>query len=109
MYTNALTLTQITNHYAVGLQSIRVAITPPSILTQPVDATSFSGTAVSFSVVAGGTAPLNYRWNRVGTGPIPNATNSIYTFTSVYPNDDGAGFFVSITNSVGGPFPLPQR
>ena len=45
MYTNALTLTQITNHYAVGLQSIRVAITPPSILTQPADATNFSGTA----------------------------------------------------------------
>ena len=101
MYTNALTLAQITNHYAVGLQSIRVAVAPPSILTPPMDATNFSGTAVSFSVVAGGTAPLSYRWNRVGTGPIPNATNSTYTFTSVYPNDDGAGFFVTITNSVG--------
>ena len=101
MYTNVLTLTQITNHYAVGLQSIRVAVAPPSILTPPMDATNFSGTEVSFSVVAGGTAPLSYRWNRVGTGPIPNATNSTYTFTSVYPNDNGAGFFVTITNSVG--------
>jgi hypothetical protein len=100
-YTNALTPTQISNHYVIGTNSFRVVITPPGILTAPTSQTNYSGTPVSFSVVATGTAPLYYQWTRQGVGPIAGATNSTYTFVSEYPGDNGASFSVTITNAAG--------
>jgi hypothetical protein len=100
-YTNALTPLQISNHYAVGTNSFRVVSTAPGILTQPDTQTNYSGTDVTFSVVADGTGPLYYQWIRAGTGPIPGATNADYSFISQYPADNAASFSVRITNSVG--------
>jgi hypothetical protein len=100
-YTNALTLAQVQNDYQVGTNSIRVVATAPGILTQPDDETNYSGTDVTFSVVANGTSPLYFQWSRLGVGPIPNATNSSYSFVSQYAADNGASFSVMITNAVG--------
>ncbi len=56
---------------------------------------------MTFSSQATGTAPLSYQWARQGSGPIPNATNTTYTIAPVYPGDNGAGFYVTVTNSAG--------
>jgi Concanavalin A-like lectin/glucanases superfamily len=101
VYNYALSATQVTNHYMVGTNSIRVLPTPPSFVLQPSSASSYAGVPVTFSAQASGTAPLSYQWARQGSGPIPNATNTTYTITPVYPGDNEAGFYVTVTNSVG--------
>jgi hypothetical protein len=99
-YTNALTANQVSNDFAVGINSFSVRPMSPLIATQPGSETNFSGTEVTFSVVAVGTPPLYYQWTRQGVGPIPNATNASYTFVSHYPDDNNAVYFVEISNSV---------
>ena len=101
-YTNALTPMQVSNDYVVGLSSFNLRPTAPAILVQPVSETNYSGTDVSFSVVAAGSQPLSYQWSRQGLGEIPGATNPVYTFVSYYPNDNGASYSVAISNSLGG-------
>jgi hypothetical protein len=100
-YTNALTAAQVSNDFVVGTNSFSVRPFPPVILTQPASETNFSGTAVTFSVVAIGSSPLDFQWTRQGVGAIPGATNSTYTFVSQFTNDNGATFSVAISNSVG--------
>lgn len=100
-YTNALTALQVSNDYVVGLASFSLRPVAPAILVQPDTATNFSGTDVSFSVVATGSLPLYYQWSRQGAGEIPGATNAIYTFESHYPADDGAVYSVAISNTLG--------
>ncbi len=99
-YTNALTAGQVSNDYAVGINSFSIRPMSPLIATQPDSETNFSGTDVTFSVVAVGTPPLYYQWNRQGSGPIPNATNASYAFVSHYPGDNNAVYFVDVSNSI---------
>jgi hypothetical protein len=99
-YTNVLSASQILNHYQVGTNSFRAVPTPPGFLEQPASRTNYSGTTASFTVVANGTLPLHFQWNRGGL-PIAGATGSSYSFVCHYPADDGALFSVTVTNSVG--------
>lgn len=101
IYNYALSATQVTNHYAIGTNEIRVLPTPPSFNAQPVSATTYAGVPITFSSQAIGTAPISYLWTRVGSGPILNATNNNYTITPVYPGDNGAQFYVTASNSAG--------
>ena len=101
IYTNALSAAQVRTHYMVGTNSIRPSPTAPSFSLEPVSSTTYAGVPVTFSSQAVGTAPLSYQWVRQGSGPIPNATNSNYTITPAYPIDNGANFYVTVTNSVG--------
>jgi hypothetical protein len=100
-YTNALTALQVSNDYVVGTNSFSLRPFPPVILAQPESETNYSGTDVTFSVVAIGSSPLSFQWSREGLGAIPGATNATYTFESQYTNDNGASFSVSVSNSVG--------
>src|SRR5581483_8786864 len=99
-YTNALSADRILAHYQVGTNSFRAPPTPPDLISAPTSTTNYSGTRVNFNVVAAGTAPLAYQWKKNG-GAIPGATSSAYSFVSAYPADNGAGFSVTVTNSVG--------
>ncbi len=102
IYNYPLSAIQVANHYAVGTNSIRPSSVAPSFLTQPAPTVSgYAGVPVTLTSQAGGTAPLAYQWSRQGTGAISGATNNNYTFTPVYPGDNGASFFVTVTNSVG--------
>jgi Concanavalin A-like lectin/glucanases superfamily len=101
IYNYALSYTQVTNHYVVGTNEIRAIPTAPYFSQQPSSATNYEGVPVTFSSLAAGTAPLSYQWQRVGSGLIPNATNSSYTITPAFPGDNGATFYVTATNSVG--------
>src|SRR5664279_453080 len=102
VYTNALTGAQVLNHYTVGTNNIRAIPTPPSFTLQPAPISAYAGVPVTFSAQAAGTAPIAYNWVRSGSGSIPNATNTTYTLTPAYPGDNGAIFYVTATNSVGG-------
>lgn len=70
----------------------------PSIATPPQNLTVNQGNPATFTVSAGGTAPLWYQWKHAGTN-LPGATASSYTKLNVQPADAGS-YTVTITNSV---------
>ena len=102
IYNYPLSAAQVATHYAVGTNSIRLTPTAPFFVDQPAATVSaYVGVPATFTSQAGGTAPLAYQWSRQGSGAIPGATNNNYTFTPVYPGDNGANFFVTVTNLQG--------
>ena len=104
LYNYALTFNQVSNHYAIGTNSITPTAIPPSFSTLPSSTNSYSGVPVTFQSQAVGTAPLFYQWKKVVggvTNNISNATNNNFTFTPVYPQDDGSVYLVTVTNSAG--------
>jgi len=74
--------------------------TPPSIATQPANATVTAGQTASFSVAVTGTNPLSYQWQQNGTN-IRGANTSTYTTSPVSTSDNGAQFAVTVSNSAG--------
>ena len=71
----------------------------PSITTQPSNQTVTAGQAATFSVVAAGTAPLTYQWQK-NNANISGATSASYTTPATVSGDNGATFRVMVTNSV---------
>lgn len=98
-YTNVLTSAQVLNHYTIGTNEIAAPPTPPSDLADPVSATNYAGGAVTFSMTADGTQPLNFQWYENGS-PV-GGNSAILTFTSQYPRDNNASFQVVVTNNYG--------
>jgi hypothetical protein len=72
----------------------------PSITTQPSNQSVNLGSTATFSVVATGTTPLTYEWQK-GTTPITGATAASYTTAATTSSDNGSQFEVVVTNSVG--------
>jgi len=72
----------------------------PSVATQPEDQTVTAGHTVTFSVVAAGTAPLSYQWQKNGAN-IAGATASTYTTPATTTADNGAQFTVVVSNTAG--------
>jgi hypothetical protein len=87
------------NSVRSGGHSVKTSAAP-SITTQPVSQTVVAGQTASFSVIATGTAPMRYQWNRNGTA-ISGATSSVYTTPSTTSSDNGAQFAVVVSNTVG--------
>jgi hypothetical protein len=77
-----------------------VALAAPSVATEPTDQTVAVGQTATFSVVAAGSAPLNYQWNKNGM-PITGATSASYTTPATTASDDGAQFTALIGNKEG--------
>ncbi|HKW61802.1 MAG TPA: immunoglobulin domain-containing protein [Candidatus Acidoferrum sp.] len=73
---------------------------PPTITTQPANQTVTAGQAATFSVVAGGTAPLSYQWRKNGAN-IAGATSASYATPATTSSDNGSAFLVVVTNSAG--------
>jgi glucose/arabinose dehydrogenase len=76
----------------------------PQITQQPQDRTVTVGQSATFAVVATGTAPLTYQWQRFVNGNWSNvdgATASSFTLNNAQPSDSGAQFRVLVTNSFG--------
>jgi hypothetical protein len=71
-----------------------------AITTQPTDQTVTAGQTATFSVVATGTAPLSYQWQKSGTN-VAGATSSSYTTAATTSADNGAQFQVVVSNGVG--------
>ena len=87
-----------------GCSSSKAALTgggiAPVITTQPSNATVPAGQTASFSVVAGGTPPLSYQWQR-NNANITGATGTAYTTPATSSSDNGAKFDVVVSNSYG--------
>jgi hypothetical protein len=81
--------------------TVTAAPVGPSITTQPANQTVTVGQTATFSVVAAGTAPLTYQWQK-NNANISNATSSSYTTPATVLGDSGAMFRVIVTNSVTG-------
>jgi len=71
--------------------------TAPQITTQPVSQTVGVGSAVTFSVGASGTTPLNYQWKKGTTNVGTNS--STYTISSAQLTDAG-NYSVVVSNGI---------
>jgi hypothetical protein len=79
----------------------------PSIVSQPASQSALVGDSVNFSVVAGGSEPLAYQWNKNGSA-VAGATNPSYTHMAL-PEDNGAMFAVIVTNPAGSAQSAPAQ
>lgn len=74
------------------------SISAPYIITQPENQTVAEGATATFSVLAGGTAPLNYQWQFNGTN-LSGATGDSLTLTNVSSANAGS-YRVIVSNAV---------
>ena len=72
----------------------------PTITTPPANQTVTAGQTASFTVVAGGTAPLSFQWQKNGAN-IAGATSASYTTTAAATSDSGSTFRAVVNNTVG--------
>jgi uncharacterized repeat protein (TIGR01451 family) len=74
----------------------------PTITTQPVGSTNTANTAVSFTVVATGTAPLRYQWylNRTNILVDSGATSSTLSYSNILKSQQGF-YTVAVSNNSG--------
>ena len=77
-----------------------VRVSPPSINTQPVNQAVTAGQTATFTVVATGTAPLGYQWQKNGAN-IAGAISASYTTAATTTSDSGARFDVVVSNPAG--------
>ena len=80
--------------------TVILPITAPIITTQPLDQTVRPGQIATFGVIATGTAPLSYQWQKNGVN-IPGATNAMYTTPATTASDNGNTYRVNVTNNAG--------
>jgi hypothetical protein len=71
----------------------------PSITNQPVNQTVTAGQIANFAVVAAGTAPLTFQWQK-NNANISGATSASYSTPPTVSGDNGATFRVIVTNTV---------
>ena len=76
------------------------AAVAPTITTQPANQTVTAGQTATFAVVAAGTAPLGYQWQKNGVN-ITGATSASYTTATTTTADSGSTFRVVVSNSAG--------
>jgi outer membrane protein assembly factor BamB len=74
--------------------------TAPSITTQPADTSVTLGQSAVFTVIAAGTAPLTYQWQKSGS-PIAGATSAGYTTPATTTADNGSAYLVVVSNTAG--------
>jgi len=74
--------------------------TPPSIATQPTPATVTAGETATFTVLATGTAPLSYQWQKNNTA-IAGANSATYPTPATTAADNGSQFRVVVSNTAG--------
>ena len=79
--------------------TVNPALQSPSISSEPQSITVIPGSGATFSVAAGGTAPLTYQWQKGGVNVI-GATSATFTIASAVAGDAG-NYTVIVTNGVG--------
>ena len=73
--------------------------TAPTITMSPSNVVLATGTPLSLTVSASGTAPLAYQWSR-SSGAIAGATNAVFSVDSVSTND-ADNYFAVVSNPFG--------
>ena len=87
------------NPQTVSLAGIGV-LAIPTIVTQPANQTVVAGQTATFSVVASGSLPLGYQWQKNGLD-IAGANAVTYTTPPTTTTDNGSTFQVVVSNSLG--------
>ena len=77
-----------------------LAVTAPTITTPPSSTSLVVGESATLTVVAAGSAPLAYQWQRDGVA-LSGATSSSYTSPPLALSDSGATFTVRVSNGAG--------
>jgi hypothetical protein len=72
----------------------------PSIISEPSDISVDSGQSATFHVVAAGTEPLRYQWQKDGVS-IAGATSSSYTTPVLGVDDSASVYSVVVENDKG--------
>ncbi len=72
----------------------------PMITADPQSLTVTNGQGASFTVVAGGSAPLTYQWYFNTSSPVSGATNATFSITSV--QSTNLGTYLAIVNNTAG-------
>src|SRR6266850_1373397 len=85
---------------AAATLTVNAAAVAPTITTAPVNQTVTAGQTASFAVVAAGTAPLSYQWQKNGAS-IAGATSASYTTPVTTTADSGSTFAVAVSNTAG--------
>ena len=85
---------------AAATLTVSAAPVGPSITTSPTNQTVTAGQTATFTVVAAGTAPLSYQWQKNGVN-IAGATATSYTTPATTASDNGSTFAVVVSNTVG--------
>ena len=80
--------------------TVNAGAAAPSITTQPANQTVTVGQTATFAVVATGTAPLSYQWQK-NSSAISGATSASYTTPATTSSDNGAQFVVVVSNVAG--------
>jgi parallel beta-helix repeat protein len=85
-----------------GMGSVQLtsASASPVITTQPANRSVMSGQTATFSVMASGSTPLSYQWQKNGTN-ISGATTATYTTSATTSTDNNSTFRVIVSNSYG--------
>jgi len=76
------------------------AVTAPSIVNPPTNQAVTVGQTATFSVLATGTAPMGYQWQK-NDANISGATSASYTTPATTSTDNGSTFRAVVSNSVG--------
>ncbi|HEX3716348.1 MAG TPA: LamG-like jellyroll fold domain-containing protein [Verrucomicrobiae bacterium] len=71
----------------------------PILYTQSTDSTNYTGTSVTLTALADGTAPLSFQWFD-NSNSIPGATNATLAFPNVKLTNAGT-YTLQVTNAVG--------
>jgi hypothetical protein len=79
--------------------SQQIPFSAPFITTSPVGGTNFVGETRTFSVVAGGSDPLSYQWQK-NSNNIVDATNATLVLNNLQTSDAGS-YRVVVTNPMG--------
>lgn len=95
--TDALLSGEAQRFYRVALSAYGPGA--PAIVTQPASVTNYVSLAATFSVVASGTPPLAYQWNKNGTN-IAGATQASLTIRPIAQSNAGS-YMVRVTNAGG--------
>jgi hypothetical protein len=98
--TNAGAYTVVITNLAGAVTSTVAVLTvaqPPFIIAHPASLTTNAGARVVFAVGAGGTAPLTYRWWRVGGTNVAGGTSNQLVLNAVS-NASSGGYFAVVSN-----------
>jgi hypothetical protein len=80
--------------------TVTAAAVAPTITTPPASQTVTAGQTATFTVVAAGTAPLGYQWQKNGAN-ISGGTSASYTTPATATTDSGSTFRVVVSNTAG--------
>lgn len=98
--TNGVYQVVVTNFWGSVTSAPAVLNLMPGILTQPSNITALANSTVTFTVVAEGSLPLSYQWQKNGTNVAANGNGISYTLGTIQPSDAGS-YNVVVTNAFG--------